>query len=186
MLMRKKSKTVLDDFDKGDTTEWKVKESKFDPWNYKLIAATFSEDVDSQIRRVNIMALLISTLFTLVIAFTIYFIFKRKIGDKLKKLKTLADGIALGKVDLQIMKDSEDEIGDLEQSFSSMIENIKEHAEVADKISEGNLDVEINAKSEDDLLSISLQKVAGTIRSLISESVKLSSAAVEGKPYCKG
>jgi methyl-accepting chemotaxis protein len=79
-----------------------------------------------------------------------------------------------------------DELGQLAQSFSKMIENIKESAQGAEKIAQGDLNFEIKAKSEKDILSLSMSKVIETLRNLITETAMLSKAAVEGKLATRG
>jgi len=181
-----KIRSIIDNYQKGDTTEWKINTGKFEPWDYKILAATFREDVNSEIRKINLMVILFSVFFSLVIAAIIYYIFKKKIGDKLKKLTILSERISAGRVDLEVQINSEDEIGDLEKSFALMIENIKGQAFVAEKVAQGDLSVEVNVKSEEDLLSKSLKKVADSIRSLITEATVLSKAAIAGKLSTRG
>lgn len=60
-----------------------------------------------------------------------------------------------------------------------MISNIKESSSIAEKIAEGNLSIDIKPKSAKDILSISLQKVTGNIKQLVSDVNSLSDSAIQ-------
>ncbi len=133
-----------------------------------------------------------STQIYLVLAFGIAFAFligifiSKIIGTPIKNLSAVADKLAVGDINVSVDAKTQDELGDLQRSFVLMIGNIKEQALAAEKIAQGETSVEIKAKSEQDVLSKSMLKVVETIRSLVSESVKLSNAAVEGKLSTRG
>ncbi len=133
-----------------------------------------------------------STEIYLVLAFGIAFAFfigifiSKIIGTPIKNLSVVADKLAVGDINVSVDAKTQDELGDLQRSFVLMIENVKEQALAAEKIAQGETSVEIKAKSEQDVLSKSMIKVVETLRSLVSETVSLSRAAVEGKLSTRG
>ncbi len=133
---------------------------------------------------IRLMTILIFVGMLLAIGFGL--LISRLIGNPIKGLSKIADKLAIGDINVTINSKSKDEIGDLERSFSQMIENIKIQAVAAEKIASGDLNVSIKAKSDGDVLTLSILKVVETIRVLISETVILSSAAIDGKLETRG
>lgn len=108
------------------------------------------------------------------------YVAKRLISNPINKLRAVADTIALGDVEVEFEQASNDEIGDLLNSFTVMVDNIREQSEYAKKIADGNLDFEITPKSEKDELSLSMMKMMDSLNQLSSDSQKLVDSAIEG------
>ncbi|HWQ79676.1 MAG TPA: methyl-accepting chemotaxis protein [Anaerovoracaceae bacterium] len=108
------------------------------------------------------------------------------ISRPIRNLRSVADKLALGEVDVTVTSASEDEIGDLMKSFGKMIENIKTQSETAEKIAGGDLFVEIEPKSDKDVLAISLKSVIGNLRALVGETQRLTEAAAAGDLTTRG
>jgi len=130
--------------------------------------------------------LMILVIVAALLAVGLGFFISKIIGNPVNKLAAIADRLAVGDVNVSVNPQTKDELGDLERSFGLMIENIKGQAFVAEKIAQGDITVEVKAKSEQDVLSKSLSKVVDTIRNLVSETVMLVNAAVEGKLSTRG
>jgi methyl-accepting chemotaxis protein len=110
----------------------------------------------------------------------------KKISVPVKTLSEIAAKIAKGDVDVEVIQESTDEIGELMGEFKMMVDGIKEQVRVADKIAEGDLNVSINIRSEKDVLGKSLNKVVATLKSLTEETNLLSKTAIEGKLATRG
>ncbi len=121
-----------------------------------------------------------------IIAIGLGFFIAKMISKPINKLVTIADSLAIGDIGVSVDSKTKDEIGDLERSFSLMIENIKTQAFAAEKISEGDLSFEIKEKSEKDVLSKSMKKVSNSLRDLVNEAGMLTKAAVEGRLSTRG
>ncbi|HHX17999.1 MAG TPA: HAMP domain-containing protein [Clostridium sp.] len=115
----------------------------------------------------------------LLLVFVGFFVSK-VITKPLKKLVEVSNTLAEGDVDISIESSSKDEIGELTDSFSKMIDNIKHQADVAGKIAKGDLNVNTKPKSEKDILSNSMLLVADTLSNLVKETEMLTSSAIEG------
>ncbi|MBA4252305.1 MAG: hypothetical protein C0442_11370, partial [Chlorobiaceae bacterium] len=102
------------------------------------------------------------------------------ISKPIRELALKGDRLALGEVDIEIISNTNDEIGILQKSFIKMIEGIRGNALVAEKIAAGQLDVVVNIRSEKDVLSKAFKQVVDSVKGLIEESVKLSNYAIAG------
>lgn len=93
----------------------------------------------------------------------------RTIRIAVNQLSEVATQIALGKVDVKLVKKNNDEFGQLIDEYQMVIDNIKYQAEVAGEVADGNLTVEVKPRSEDDLLGISLKRlVSRNLHALIN------------------
>ena len=81
------------------------------------------------------------------------------ISKPLKKMTDDAQKLALGDVNVKIEATTKDEIGNLMQAFSKMVENIREQAYATEKIAEGDMTVQVKVKSENDLMGKKLTEM---------------------------
>ena len=75
------------------------------------------------------------------------------------QLSDAAKEIALGHVDIDLVKYNNDEFGVLVDEYNQVIENIKYQAKIAEEVSNGNLTINVVPKSADDVLGHSLKKL---------------------------
>jgi methyl-accepting chemotaxis protein len=84
------------------------------------------------------------------------------IGGVRNSVKTLEEAgtlLAAGKVDVDLKKNHNDEIGAVIDQFQQVIKNIRYQAGVAEEVAEGNLMVDVKLQSEDDQMGKSLNKL---------------------------
>ncbi len=81
------------------------------------------------------------------------------IEKSVKQLSDAAKDIAMGRVDIEMVKYNNDEFGDLVDEYTEVIENIKYQAKIAEEVSHGNLTITVNPKSPEDLLGNSLKQL---------------------------
>lgn len=105
---------------------------------------------------------------TMVMTMGICVTIPRLIQKNLKKVVDAAEQIALGKADINIEKDSNDEFGELIESFNKVIDGAKRQAEAAQQAALGDMTVEIPLKSDEDVLGKALQKFITESRASIS------------------
>ncbi len=98
---------------------------------------------------------ILSVIITAVVAVSLV----KQIRISIEQLSDAAKQIAMGKVDVHMVKHSNDEFGQLVDEYVKVIDNIKYQAHVAEEVSNGNLTLSVNAKSSDDLLGNSLKKL---------------------------
>src|SRR5690606_14146932 len=94
-----------------------------------------------------LMGLLVTTVITLLVAFTI-----RRITSSVTEISAAARKIADGEIDIRVQSGSGDEIGALADSFNKMVTGIQQHAETARLIGTGDYRKEVNVRSERDVL----------------------------------
>ena len=134
--------------------------------------------VESQVRQS--VFLIFGVAFLIIIL--IIFLISKMIVSPLKQLALASDKLALGDVDVKIEgRRTNDEVGELAESFEKMVDNIRAQAVLAERIAEGDLDVQIEPKSDKDILSKSFIKVVTTLNELVSEAESMTVAAVEGR-----
>lgn len=143
-------------------------------------------DVDAQeayLRNSTIATLLIAAI-SIIITITVALSLIKTIEKSLQQLSDAADSIAMGHVNIEMIKYNNDEFGELVDKYRQVIDNIKYQSTVAEEVSQGNLTITVTPKSADDLLGNSLKKlVEDNLRTLsnISEAgthVTISSSQV--------
>lgn len=145
------------------------------------------KEFNSTYRSVEITMILLF-LCALLIVMVFVTLISRKIVAPLKKLAAASDKMALGDIDVDVtgIAKSQDEIGELTESFGKMIENIRSQSQVAEKIAAGDLSVAIQPRSENDVLGISMVSMADALKRLLTEAEAMTEAALEGKLENRG
>ena len=103
----------------------------------------------------SIVILILSIIVTLILSTSII----STISKSVKQLSDAAKEIALGHVDIELVKYGENEFGALIDEYTKVIDNIKYQSRVAEEVSNGNLTVDVKPKSSGDLLGNSLRKL---------------------------
>ncbi len=98
----------------------------------------------------------------------------REIADKMRRL-------AEGDLDLTVVVESRDELGELAESFRGIVAAQAEIARAAGRLAEGDVSVEVVPRSPQDVLSRSFAEVQGTLRTLVREVTAVVSALRGGE-----
>ncbi|HVY27768.1 MAG TPA: methyl-accepting chemotaxis protein [Polyangiaceae bacterium] len=141
----------------------------------KVTSKHAEEDVasaDTQIWSVTALAALGALLLGLFITAVI--------SRPVSALNEAALRIARGDIDQKITHEGKDEIGQLAQSFRSLIEYIKEVASHAAALGRGDVLVKVQPKSDADQLSRSMAGTVAVLNQLLGESRTLIAAARAG------
>lgn len=104
---------------------------------------------------INLAFVLLSIIFVVIMGYSLI----KAISRSLKKLSSAAQEIAMGHVDIDLVKERNDEFGDLVDEYIKVINNVKEQAKIAEEVSNGNLTITVTPKSSEDLLGNSLKKL---------------------------
>lgn len=103
----------------------------------------------------------------------------RVISRPVKELMVAADKLAIGDIDVDIDIDTKDEIGNLADSFRTLVESTKKQVQIAEQVSQGDLTVDVKLRSEADILGKSLDDLATnlsrTVQTIISASNHVAS-----------
>ena len=98
-------------------------------------------------------------IFSVVISLLIAISLIKIINKSVTQLSKAARDIAMGRVDIELVKYHDDEFGELVDSYTEVIENTKYQAKIAEEVAGGNLTVQVNPKSNDDTLGMALKKL---------------------------
>ncbi|MDE7287459.1 MAG: HAMP domain-containing protein [Lachnospiraceae bacterium] len=99
--------------------------------------------------------IIVSVVISLVIAAMLIKIINKSVAQ----LSRAASDIAMGRVDIELIKYHNDEFGELVDKYTEVVNNIKYQAQIAEEVSNGNLTVQVNVKSGDDVLGNALKKL---------------------------
>jgi len=83
----------------------------------------------------------------------------KMIKKTLAEVTNAAAALAKGKVDIKLVKESDDEMGVLVDHFQDAINNIRDQAQIAQEVADGNMMVEVRPRSEEDVMGIALSKM---------------------------
>lgn len=127
--------------------------------------------------------LVYSTIFTIALgvasALIVFFIalsLTKAINSSLTKLSDAAKDIAAGRVDIELVKEREDEFGELVDEYNKVIDNMKYQSQIAEEVSNGNLTVSVVPKSPDDLMGNALSKL---VRDNLNALTNISEAGTQ-------
>jgi methyl-accepting chemotaxis protein len=107
-------------------------------------------------------------------------LFQKIVTRPLRKMTGVAQAVAVGSIQQQIDHRSQDEIGNLADSFRSLIEYIRETANSVDLLSKGNLAIQGNARSVHDILHANVKHAGLALADLLAETQGLITAAQAG------
>ncbi|MDE7367693.1 MAG: methyl-accepting chemotaxis protein [Lachnospiraceae bacterium] len=172
------------------TVENKMVEIGADETKANILAETLETTATDDIERINRRAVLsnlfsfglvvVSVIVTIIIAAMLIGVINKSVAQ----LSKAAKDIAMGRVDIEMVKYNNDEFGALVDDYTEVVNNMKYQAKIAEEVASGNLTVQVNPKSSDDVLSHALKKlVDDNLRALsnISEAgsqVTISSSQV--------
>ncbi|QHQ63358.1 HAMP domain-containing protein [Anaerocolumna sedimenticola] len=143
------------------------------------LAAKISDDNSATAKTATVIMIIIIIIGVFVS--TILGIFVSGIISKpVKKLVEAADKLALGDVHVTVEATTRDEIGNLMESFSHIIENIRGQAIVAEKIAAGDMTVDVTIKSENDLLGKKLYEMVENNNEVLSSITAASEQVASG------
>ena len=106
-------------------------------------------------------------------------IITRGIVQRLRTAVGVADRLAVGDVDVDVVVDSNDETGQLLTAMDNMVASVREMAAAAGRLAEGDLTVRIHRRSEGDVLANSLGNMVAKLSQVIGE-VRSGAAALSG------
>jgi methyl-accepting chemotaxis protein len=152
---------------------------KFDKWGWIVGSGVYIDDIEAEYAGITRDAYIVLIILVLIVLAANY-VFAKELLKPILRLKTSANRVAAGDADFSIQVHTDDEFGDLENSFKLMLDNIKEQTFVANEVSLGNLNLEVKIHSDKDMLSKSLAHVLETLKSLVNDLKDLTESAMNG------
>lgn len=103
--------------------------------------------------------MVVVVVFSVIIAVILGVLVARSISKPVRMMVKVADKLATGDVNVNVESNTNDEIGELAESFEKMIENIRGQAMAVERIANGDLTISVDIKSENDLLGKRLSQM---------------------------
>ena len=97
------------------------------------------------------------------------FMASRTIRLVTKDLRTAANALAEGDVDVTLVKRCNDEFGAVIDDFQKVIDNTRYQAEIAQKVADGNMMVDVVPRSENDLMGKALLQMVSKNRETLGD-----------------
>lgn len=166
----------------------------FDNWRNSLaklfeINKVQNENINNQVVEESTKdktKLLIFTILATLLSVGLGYWISKIIAEPIKRITQRAERISLGETDIEITVRTEDEIGQLQKAFATLIDSVKGQVQVAEEIANGNLNVAVNVRSERDLLSKSFNKVIESLKGLVYETKELGKRSANGDLSYRG
>jgi methyl-accepting chemotaxis protein len=169
-------------------SRWKlVAVTYFEPWDWVISVGAYEDELITAHKDIiqamsNLLWISVGGgLFALLIAIIVGRFIAIGITNPIKKLAEAADQLTLGDVNVHINTSAKDEVGGLAHSMNTLMESIKDQADISSRIASGDLQVEVKKRSDKDTLANSMTLMLATLRNLAQEIRGLTKAAVEGK-----
>lgn len=137
-------------------------------FEWVIIAEIHKSEAFTSIVDLRNQILIIGLVIAIIVAI-IAFMFSRIISSPLIRLTGVASSMAIGDLSKEIEVKSNDEIGELANSFSILKDSISEKAKQAEEIASGNLVVEVTPLSENDTMGIAFSSMIVNLRDQIEK-----------------
>ncbi len=125
--------------------------------------------------------LMIGGLLVVFVLIAVLVIIIRSIVRPIVSMSTISRRIAAGDISGSVSHRSDDEIGDLAESFRAMAAYIRDVSRALEALAHGDLDREVVARSETDILSRDVARAGETLRRLLRDTERLIRAAEQGQ-----
>jgi methyl-accepting chemotaxis protein len=149
----------------------------FEPWGWTVSAGASIQDLGSVSGGYKFALWWLGGAVATVSFGMFWFATRAAVIKPLDSLKQTSEALAMGDVDQQVKVGSNDELGDMAGAYASVIDYMKEMANITTKIADGDLTVPIRPRSEKDVLSHSFCRMVSRQRELIG-GVKGAAASV--------
>lgn len=135
-----------------------------------------SKEIDDLVRIIIAVFIAICAVAFIIVAILCLAIIKQIIVP-INKLSEASKKLAIGDVDVDCRKESEDDLGALMDEFNKMVQATREQARLAASIADGDLTVQVTPRSEKDILGKAIRKLVEDQNRTLS-SVKESTMQV--------
>lgn len=132
-----------------------------------------SDTINRQVRTIPYLIMIGLYLVCVVVLFFICFRIIRSITVPIKQLSAAAKQLAVGDDDINLVKNADDDLGELMENFNNIVKATKEQAKVAETLAAGDLTMEVVLRSDKDNIGKAIRKTFednNKILSVIRES----------------
>ena len=128
---------------------------------------------DKAVAQANLMIIIISVI-SIALGLLIGILLSRSISRPVVAMAEAAEAISQGDLDQKIDIKSTDEIGDMANSFTRMIDYIKGIANVSEKVADGDLTEDVEPRSAKDILGTAFKKMINNLRNIVRNILESS------------
>ena len=141
--------------------------------NWALIEEIDHKEAFVYVRRLSDIAKL-SLILTSLFVFFISILVTRWFVNPIKQLSSWGKEVEIGILEAKEIKAPDNEIGDLRNTFSSLVNSLTSYANVARLMAKGDYSENVEIRSVDDLLGNSLNKMISSLKLVVDQSNKIA------------
>ena len=127
-----------------------------------------------------LIAILLLTAISAAASLIVCRVLNRSIVRPLKILSNIARQMSVGDASANVRVLTNDEIGELMESFKAMVENTRSQAQTAEAIADGDLTVPVKINSEKDVLGLALSRIVENNNRILSQICSTSGQVAGG------
>jgi len=126
-------------------------------------------------------AIALFAIIALVTCGLVHLFLERRVGRSIRRCVEIARGLSRGEVNQSLDFHSDDELGDLADSFRYLSRTTAERADAVSRLAHGDLAVEIAPASEHDILGSAMQQMTTSLRQVNDDVTSLLEQARRGE-----
>ncbi|MGI6153029.1 MAG: methyl-accepting chemotaxis protein [Christensenellaceae bacterium] len=135
-----------------------------------IVGADISvEEVNESAGRFGLFTILIVAGFSILAGLYFKSYVTKHVGRPVQSLVKASRKIAQGDMGVQLSYMSDDEIGQLTESFGNMVESTKEQTATLEQIADGNLAVQLDARGENDSMYLAFKKMVTQLSDMVEK-----------------
>ncbi len=116
----------------------------------------------------------ISFILTFLLVFLVSILVTRWFVSPIKQLSSWGKEVASGKLDLKNIKAPKNEIGEMKDTFSTLVKTFRQYASVTKLMAKGDFAEKVDVRSKDDILAKSINQMVESFRSVIQQANKIA------------
>ena len=151
--------------------------------DWVVLAEIDDEEVMRPVVAIRNQALLVAIVIGAIVA-AVAFFFAQSLANPITRAVEVLKKVALGDLSETITADSKDEIGDLANATSTMVESLKEMAGVSGKLAEGDINIDFKPKSDRDVMGNAMVTMVESLKNMatVTEKIAQGDLTVDFKP----
>jgi len=112
----------------------------------------------------------VSFIITIIVVFLISILVTRWFVNPIKQLSSWAKQITTGKLVVKSVKAPKNEIGEMRDTFTNLVNALKRYADIARLVAKGDFSEKVTERSKDDVLAKSINQMVESFRSVVKQA----------------
>lgn len=183
VLAVKPGESVILDYTRSDGTEMLLSGTYFKEWDWVIFVSANKTDFMGPLNMINhelantVKIVIIMGIIILIVAVFAAIRFAKSITIPLNSVISAADKMSEGDINIELVNDRQDEVGDLIKSFTEMTESLKKKVLLAEAIANKDLSQDLPEIGDKDVLGKALEKMTHNLNEVLS-NIQISSEKV--------